>query len=147
MKFEELPKIYQNKLENLIYNEIDDATGSINSINQIITKILIDKITNSPYDLTPTIKSMNMDNIQDLYLSRILSNYRQIDEENFNARISILFCLTKYIETNYIIDNENRYLIAILNYLFKFTNLNIMYNHKELIIAELSLLLLIKAIS
>ena len=45
------------------------------------------------------------------------------------------------------IDNENRYLIAILNYLFKFTNLNIMYNHKELIIAELSLLLLIKAIS
>lgn len=29
MKFEELPKIYQNKLENLIYNEIDDATGSI----------------------------------------------------------------------------------------------------------------------
>ena len=147
MKFEELPKIYQNKLENLIYNEIDDATGSINSINQIITKILIDKITNSPYDLTTTIKNTNMYNIHDLYLSRVLSNYCQIDEENFNARISTLFCLAKYIETNYIIDDESRYLIDILNYLFKFTNLNIMYNHKELIIAELSLLLLIKAIS
>ena len=88
-----------------------------------------------------------MENIHDLYLSKVLHNYCQIDEENFNARISILFCLAKYIETNYAIDDENKYLITILNYLFKFTNLNIMYNHKELIIAELSLLLLIKAIS
>lgn len=142
-----MPKIYQSKLENLIYNEIDDAIGSINSINQVITKILIDKINDSSFDLTPTIKSTDIENINDLYLSRILYNYCQIDEENFNARISTLFCLAKYIEINYIIDDENKYLITILNYLFKFTNLNIIYNHKELIIAELSLLLLIKAIS
>lgn len=147
IKFEELPKIYQSKLENLIYNEIDDTTGSINSINQVITKILIDKLNTSPYDLTPTIKNIDIENINDLYLSRTLYSYCQIDDQNFNARISTLFCLAKYIELNYTIDVENKYLINILNYLFKFTNLNIVYNHKELIIAELSLLLLIKAIS
>lgn len=146
-KFKELPDIYKSKLENLIYNEIDDTTGSISSINQIITKILIDKLNDSPYDLTPTIKGIDVENIDDLYLSRILYNYSQIDESNFNARISILFCLVKYIEIKYTITDENRYLITILNYLFKFTNLNVAYNHKELIIAELSLLLLIKAIS
>lgn len=146
IKFNELPSIYQEKLENLIYNEIDDSTGTINSINQVVTKVLIDKINHSYLDLTPSIEVMNSNDIKDLFLSKIINSYKNIDKSNFNARISVLFCIANYIDLTYEISEENKYLISILKYLFNFTNLNVIYNHKELIIAELSLLLLLKCI-
>lgn len=146
IKFSKLPIQYQKKLENFIYNEIDDSTGTINSINQIVTKILIDKINNSYLDLTPSIQNINTDNIKDLYISKMIDCYKNIDKSNFNARISVLFCISNYIELTKTINKENMYIIDILKYLFKFTNLNIDLNHKELIIAELSLLLLIRDI-
>ncbi len=144
--FSELPVEYRNKLENLIYNEINDSTGSLNSINQIVTKILIDQINPSPFDATPELESISMTDITDPYLCKIISYYMNINKENFNARIALIFCMVKYIQLKYIINNESKYLCTILEYLFKFTDLNIKYNHKELIIAELSLILLIKTI-
>ena len=41
IKFTELPTDIQNKIENLIYNEITDSTGCIESVNQIVVKILL----------------------------------------------------------------------------------------------------------
>lgn len=146
IKFSELPLEYQNKLENLIYNEINDQTGTLNSINQVITKILIDKLNHSPFEITPSLDTINLVNIADSYLHGLLSYYRNIDKGNFNARISLLFCVEQYVKTTYIVDSKNKYLYTILEYLFKFTNLNIEYNHKELIIAELSIILLLQTI-
>lgn len=146
MRFEELPLEYRNKLENLIYNEITDSTGTLNSINQIITKILIDKINSSTFDITPTLENIDTNQIVDDYLCELISCYKNISKENFNARISLMFCIIKYIKTKYKIDDENIYLYSITEYLCKFTNLNIEYNHKELIIAELSLILLFRII-
>lgn len=146
IKFSELPLEYKNKLENLIYNEIDDITGSINSINQIISKVLIDKINCSTFDTTPSLESYNYSKITDCYLRKLTFSYKYVDKENFNSRIALIFCMTKYIQSKYIIDKENTYLYQILDYLFKYTSLNIEYNHKELIIAELSLILLFQII-
>lgn len=146
IKFSELPVEYRIKLENLIYNEIDDSTGSLNSINQIISKMLVDQINTSQFDITPSIEDINLDNINDYYITEVIQCYKIINKENFNSRISLIFCLIKYIKSNYSIDTYSKHLCTILEYLFKFTCLNIKYNHKELIIAELALILLIKRI-
>lgn len=146
IKFSELPLDYRKKLDNLIYNEINDSTGSLTSVNQIISKILIDQINYSQFDITPSLENMNIDNINDSYICEIIRYYKNINKENFNSRISLIFCMIKYIKSNYPIDNDSKYLCTILEYLFKFTCLNIKYNHKELIIAELALILLIKRI-
>ena len=145
IRFTDLPLSYQEKLENLIYNEIDDNTGSLNSVNQIITKILIDKINKLELDNTPSLSSKKFTNISDIYIQKLLYFYDNIEKSNFNARISILFSISKYIEVKFP-NRNNEHLHIILNYLFKFTNLNIEFNHKEIIIAELAITLLLKTI-
>lgn len=143
IKFDELPLVYQNKLENLIYNEIDDISGSINSINQIVTKYLIDKLGISSTAKTPTLYEYDVSGINDLYIQELMGDYTNIASDNFNARIALLSCLFKYIENQTEIPEEYSFISQTMRYLLKFTNFNIEYNHKELIIAELCILNLI----
>ena len=146
IKFSQLPLTYQSKLENLIYNEIDDSSGTISSINQIVTKLLIDKINPSTFDLTPSLDQINIENSKDAYLNEILSMYKQLDKKNFNARISIMYCIAKYIDLNYDTKECEKYLFKILYYLFNYTYLSVEFNHKEIIISELALMLILKTI-
>ncbi len=146
IKFSEMPDSYQKKIENLIYNEIDDTTGTINSINQIVSKVLIDKITASTLESTPTINTMCVNAKKDLFLHETIEAYKKVDKKNFNACIAILFCITKYVYSNYKIDKENIYLFKILDYLFNYTSFSVEFNHKEIIIAELALVLILKTI-
>lgn len=143
IKFRELPIVYQNKLENLIYNEIDDISGCINSINQIVTKYLIDKLSIPSTAKTPTLYDYDASGINDLYIQELMRDYINIALDNFNARIALLACIFKYIENKTEISEEYRFLSQTMRYLLKFTNFNIEYNHKELIIAELCILNLI----
>lgn len=146
IKFYNLPVACQNKLENIIYNEVDDKTGTLSAINQIVTKILIDKLNLSSFDITPSLDFYDTSFINDSFLQTILYNYNNISKDNFNARISILFCIYQYIKNSYNILPSLNYISKILEYLFKFTNLNVAYNHKELIIAELSIIILFETI-
>lgn len=143
IKFDELPLVYQNKLENLIYNEIDDISGSINSINQIVTKYLIDKLGIPSTAKTPTLSEYDASGINDLYIQELMRDYINIASDNFNARITLLSCLFKYIENQTKLPEEYSFISQTMRYLLKFTNFNIEYNHKELIIAELCILNLI----
>lgn len=143
IKFNELPLVYQNKLENLIYNEIDDVSGSINSINQIVTKYLIDKLGIPSTTKTPTLYEYDASRINDLYIQELIRDYINIASDNFNARIALLSCLFKYIENQTKLPEEYNFISKTMRYLLKYTNFNIAYNHKELIIAELCILNLI----
>ena len=145
IKFSQIPIAYQNKLENLIYNEIDHSTGTLNSINQIVTKFLIDKINNSALDSTPSLDDIDIQVKTDSYLSEILTTYKKLDKKNFNARISIMYCITKYIDLNYDV-KDNKYLFKILYYLFNYTFLSVEFNHKEIIISELALIIILRTI-
>ncbi len=146
IKFIELPISYQNKLENYIYNEIDDTKGSLSSINQVITKILIDKINKTPYDTTPTLSNYDMTSLSNNYIKQLINAYNHISKDNFNARITMLFCVYQYIKYNHGIKQTISYVYETIEYLFSFTKLNIEYNHKELIIAELSIIILLNTI-
>ena len=146
LTFNELPVKYQDKIENLIYNEITDVTGCIEPVNQMVVKILLDEMGYSEFDFTPSIDSFLLRKIDDIFLKEILLEYISISKENFNARISILYCVYKYIETNNILENIPIHYSQTINYLSHYTKLNIPYNHKELIIAELVIINLIKLI-
>ena len=146
LKFSELPSEYQNRIENLIYNEITDVTGCIEPVNQMVVKILLDEMGYSEFDFTPAIDLFLLNKINDIFMTEILQEYLSIAKENFNARISILFCLYKYIETNNVLKNIPIHYSKTINYLSHYTKLNVPYNHKELIIAELVTINLLKLI-
>lgn len=147
MTFEELPDEYKDKIENFIYNEINDQTGTLLSVNQIVTKYLIDIINESTFDVTPSITKYVFSNLRDKYILKLLDSYKAISTDNFNARISVLYCIYLYIENKKTIKKELQYLCRILKYLFTFTNLGVVFNHKEIIIAELSIIILLQSIS
>ncbi len=146
IKFTDLPITYQSKLENYIYNEIDDTKGTLSSINQVITKILIDKINKTTYDKTPTLSDYSITPLSDGYIKQLIDSYNHISKDNFNSRITMLYCIYYYIKSNYGIKQEISYVYQTIEYLFTFTKLNIEYNHKELIIAELSVIILLNTI-
>lgn len=146
IKFSELPSETQDKIENLIYNEITDETGCIGPVNQIVVKILLDEMGYSESDFTPSIDSFLLNKIDDIFLKSILLEYLNISKENFNARISILYCVYKYITTNNVLENIPIHYSQTITYLSHYTKLNIPYNHKELIIAELIIINLINLI-
>ena len=146
LKFNELPYDIQNRIENLIYNEITDATGCIEPVNQIVSKILLNEMGYNQFDLTPSIDYSLTPKINDAFLKSILLEYLNIAKENFNARISFLYCIYKYIETNNVLENIPIHYSRTITYLSHYTKLNIPYNHKELIIAELIIINLIMLI-
>lgn len=146
IKFNELPFEIQAKIENLIYNEITDDTGCIEPVNQIVVKILLTEMGYSEFDFTPSINLLLLSKIDDLFLKAILQEYLSIAKDNFNARISILYCVYKYIATNNVLENIPIHYSQTINYLSHYTKLNIPYNHKELIIAELVIINLINLI-
>lgn len=146
LKFNELPFDIQNRIENLIYNEITDATGCIESVNQMVVKILLNEMGYSEFDFTPSINYSLIQKINDVFLKSILLEYLDISKENFNARISFLYCIYKYIATNNVLENIPIHYSQTITYLSHYTKLNIPYNHKELIIAELIIINLINSI-
>lgn len=146
IKFTDLPITYQTKLDKYIYNEIDDTKGTLSSINQIITKILIDKINKTTYDKTPNLTDYKIKSLTDDYIIQLIDLYNHIAKDNFNSRITMLYCIYYYIKSNYQIKPEISYVYQTIEYLITFTKLNIKYNHKELIIAELSIIILLNTI-
>ena len=110
-----------------------------------MTKILIDKINNTSFDLTPSLSTYNSSCVSDKYIVNLLNTYNELANENFNARIAILFCLNEYIRVHDLA-TEKTFVFKIIEYLFSFSKLNIPYNHKELIIAELSIIIILNSI-
>ncbi len=144
LSFNELPKETQHKTENIIYNIISKKSNTLPMVNQIITKILIDFLHVTELEYTPKINKSLFENLNDEYLNYIINEYLSISNLNFNARISILFCIYNYIQIKYLKDDISKYYHININYLFNATKLNIEINHKEIIIAELGIILLSK---
>ena len=112
LKFDELPHEIQNRIENLIYNEITDATGCIEPVNQIIVKMLLEEMGYNEFDFTPSINYSLTQKINDAFLKSILLEYLNIAKENFNSRISFLYCIYKYISKLLYF-----YVLILINYL------------------------------
>lgn len=146
LQFNQLPTEVQKRLENLIYNEITDSTGCIDSVNQMVVKVLIDKMGYNEFNATPYINLSLVEKITDKFLRSIMNEYLNISPDNFNARICVLYCVYKYTrEVLSEVEVPVCYCKAI-EYLSNYTRLNIPYNHKELIIAELITICILRLI-
>jgi hypothetical protein len=144
IKFDELPNKQKSRLENIIYNEISNKCGCLLSVNQIISKIFIDKLGRSSLDITPKIEIEYANKTNDKFIKSILNAYIQLAYDNFDTRISILYCLYKYmiaVSSDY---EYPDYIIKAMDYLFTTSKLHIPLNHEEIIIGELSLMLMWK---
>lgn len=147
IKFDELPFEIQTKIENLIYNEVTDNTGCIASVNQIVTKLLLDEMGYDELNFTPYLTSSLIEQMNDNYLRIILADYLNLAKDNFNARICILYCAYRYIREFYKSIQIPEHYCRTIEYLSHYTKLNIAYNHKELIIVELVIINLLKLIN
>lgn len=116
------------------------------SLKTVRKSVLIyETIIYNEFELTPTIDSMLINSINDSFLKTLLNEYLNIAKENFNARISFLYCIYKYIETHNVSRIIPIHYSKTINYLAHYSKLNIPYNHKELIIAELIIISLLKS--
>lgn len=138
--FADLPEYTQQQIENRIYNEITTETGCIAPINQIVTKILLDNLGCIALEPTPCISHNTLSLSSDQYITTVLEEYLNISADNFNARISMLFCIYLYVRKNYSTVHIPEHLSRTIEYLTHYTRLDIPLNHKELIIAELTIL-------
>ena len=125
----ELPPQYQ-WVKDIIYNELKPSTPSLPTCNQIVCKILKDEISEKKY------VDFSKLSVGDEYIQSLLNTYFRIDEQNFNSKIAILYCIYEYIKTKFPTYIINSYYSGILNQLFKQTELNLTITFKEIIIAE-----------
>ncbi len=146
IKFEELPYEIQRNIENLIYNEITDKTGCISSVNQMVTKLLLDEMNYNTLTYTPHLTLNEISNVTDKYLRKILTEYTSLSKDNFNARVCILYCSYLYIKEKGMSKKLPKHYCQIMDYLSRYTKLSIPYNHKEIIIMELVIMNILKLI-
>lgn len=142
---EDLPGEYGSKVSELIYNEITDATGSLNTINQVVCRILLNDYGVSTNSVTPAIATLDHYQYSDTYISCLINKYKKVDPENFNARAALILALFKYITINYECNIPKHY-SSIVEYLTDYTNFSIRFNHKELTILELIVLICLQKV-
>lgn len=116
---------------DMIYNELNDSTGTLLTCNQMVNKFFSDNLINKKYKNLWDIKFSQQ--LIPKYILKMIEDYYTIIPENINSRLTLLYCLFLYL--NEILDLP-RYLIKTADYLFQTTQLNLNYNFKEIIIME-----------
>jgi hypothetical protein len=131
----DLPDQYK-WLTNLIYNELNQTTGSLATCKQIVYQIVKDQLA------TCKIKHLReFESSSDYYICNALNTYLKTDEDNFNGRFAILYMTYIYLITQNIKISDMH--VGIMERLCQITKLNITFPHKEMLIAETILTILL----
>ncbi|MBN7774630.1 toll/interleukin-1 receptor domain-containing protein [Clostridium aminobutyricum] len=136
IKASELSSEYQ-WLCDMIYNEINDTSGTLLACNQIICKCYKDIIYKNQYpslEVYKTVLSGYPAATAATYINRLLELYSSVSTSNFNSKMSILFCLILYLNGSLKDDISSLYKSA--QYLFNTTKLDLPYNFKEIRLLE-----------
>lgn len=139
----ELPLKYQ-WLCQLIYNEVDDKTGTLLACNQIILKYILDK--NDNYSVKELVDYNNLF-FQDNFIIEMLSIYFDIDSDNISVKMSTLFSIFKYLTCKHTSFKYPNYCVKTFKRLYDLTKLKIKIDWKELSILENSLLLMLNIVN
>lgn len=118
-------------LSDMIYNEINMSSGTLLTCNQIVCKYFTDLIEQSKF------KSVE-DIIEHRYslppfVIKMLENYSDIIPSNINSRLTILYSLFLFLETEI---RMPKYLTQTVHYLFQNTKLALEYDFKEITLME-----------
>lgn len=140
MSANELPKEY-NWIKKIIYNEIEDHSGTLFVANQIIERMLHDEVVKSKYrSLSECVNYLR--NSDKEYMYSLLDAYLHIDIQNYSARIALLYSAYLYIKSKCLV-NDNSFTCKIVQRIYIFTGLNITLDHLSLSILSLAMLLIL----
>lgn len=123
----QLPQKHQ-WMKKLVYKELQKGTDSRGLCNHVACKYLFDKI-----------QKYNLKSISDLcnvftgFIKSLLTNYQELDGNNFNARISILYAGILFLNSQ---KELPEYCRKGTTYLFNETKLNLPIDLRETIIFE-----------
>ncbi len=139
----DLPIQYQ-WLTKLVYKEIGENTGTLQTCNHIITKVLSDELQNCEYKtLNQLLDFLDRKN-KNIFIRKLLKAYLEISGNNHNARISILYSICTYISTTNKIHNMfPQYYWKSFERIFSYTKLNLKTDLRETLILEIQTMLLV----
>lgn len=115
----------------LIYNELDESTGTLLTCNQMVCKFFSDLLEQERCTAIEDILEYKKQ--LPIYFQNLLENYFEIVPANINSRLTLLYSLFLFLETTLYLPT---YLIKAVHYLFLNTKLNLEYNFKEIILME-----------
>ena len=116
---------------DLIYNEVNDATGTLLTCNQMVCKFYEDLLKNVAIKSLSDI--MNHGSYLPSYCYKLVESYCETVPSNFNGRIALLFALFTYFEAALPMPE---YLAKTTQYMFLNTKLDLTYNFKEITLME-----------
>lgn len=140
MSANELPKEY-NWIKKIIYNEIEDHSGTLFVANQIIERMLHDEVLNSKYRSFSECVNYLRNSGKD-YMYSLFDSYLHLDIQNYTARITLLYSAYLYIKSKRLV-NDDSYTCKIVQRIYIFTGLNITLDHLSLSILSLAMLLIL----
>lgn len=130
LQAKDIPSEYQ-WLNDLIYNEIDESTGSLLTCNQIVCKYFSDLLAESEFKTIQDI--LKSEDRFPKFCEKLAESYYDMVPANINSRLSLLYSLFLFFET---ICELPEYLVKAAHYLFLTTKLDLSYNFKEIILME-----------
>lgn len=137
IKASELPNEY-SWIKKIIYNEVNEQSGTLFVTNQIIEKMLHDECNiltlRSFSDVSKYLKSKS-----NKYLENIIETYLSLDMPNYSARIALLYASYLYITIEGETECAN-HINKIINKIVSFTSLNISLDHLTFNIFSLAVL-------
>lgn len=131
-------------IKELIFKECNKHSGTYEICNHIACKITEDILSN--YEYTSIISIItHLNNKIPSYTYNILHDYCEIDTNNLNSRVTILYCAYITIKDNIINTNSSLFILVskIFTRLFNETKLNLPIDYRELWLLENSICILI----
>lgn len=122
-----------NWIRKIIYNEINEHSGTLFVTNQIIEKILYDQVKVMALRSISEISQYCLKN-NFSYLHKLAEAFINLDLSNYSARIAMLYSMYLYID----IQGENSNMDIIIHRIINFTSLNISLDHLSFNIFQLA---------
>jgi hypothetical protein len=143
IKPNELHEKYQ-WITELIYKELDEKSGTLLICNHIMSRILTDELQKCKYQTINDLSKAIFTSKNDFFIERMLQSYLDIDRDNHNARIAVLFSIFTYVDTKYnSIEILPQHYWRGFNRVFSYTKLHLDIDQREILILELEIMILI----
>lgn len=131
-------------IKQLIYKEVDRSTGTLEVCNHIACKITRDILKKCHYQSISDFLAY-CDSLLPPIIYKLLSRYQEIDCENLNSRIALLYAT--YLDIMHLknihVDSTITIVIKIFERLFSETRLNLTIDYRELWLLENCICILI----
>ncbi|MCL2722729.1 MAG: hypothetical protein FWD47_15475, partial [Treponema sp.] len=128
---------------------INEKTGVIITVNQIINKVLKDELLHCKYKSLTSLHAYLSNHCNDKFVLKIIEDYLKINDSNLTARITLLYSLCIYIHTNNIdfnIEMFPQHFWKGFYRIFDYTRLSLNIDARETILLESEIIILLNKI-